>query len=205
MQKIVIVTEYLKHPPEDPFIIFHDWFESAKNAEGLHAHVMHLASVNYLGQPSLRTMMLHSVMNKAFLFFTNLQSRKSLEILDNPHIAICFYWPKEKRQVRIEGVASKAPDPLAEKAFQNRPTDHKMSIIASDQSRVLLNPADFEQKIAETAQKYGDDPIDRPKKWGGFAITPSRIEFWQEQPFWMHERLVYTDHQGEWSYAKLYP
>lgn len=199
------MTEYLKHPPEDPFIIFHDWLETAKIEEGLHAHVMHLASVNYLGQPSLRTMMLHSIMNKAFLFFTNLQSRKSLEILDNPHVAACFYWPTTKRQIRVEGLASKVPNTIADKAFQNRPTDHKMNIIASDQSRVLLNLADFEQKIAETAQKYGDDPIDRPEKWGGFAITPNRIEFWQEQPFWMHERLVYTDHQGEWSHSKLYP
>lgn len=199
------MSDFLKHPPEDPFIIFDEWHKQAFAEEGIHANVMSLASVNYLGQPSLRVMMLNKVINHTFVFFTNMESRKALEILDNPHVALSFFWPTLKRQIRVEGVASKVADDVSDKVFANRPQDHQINIIASEQSRLLSDTSELEQKMAEIACTYGEDAIPRPPKWGGFAITPSRIEFWQEQPFWMHERVVYTDYQGEWSYSRLYP
>ncbi|MDP2193767.1 MAG: pyridoxal 5'-phosphate synthase, partial [Alphaproteobacteria bacterium] len=162
------MTEYLKHPPQDPFIIFDNWYKHAQDTEGRQAHVMYLASVNYLGQPSVRAMMLHSISNKAFLFFTNLNSRKSIEILDNPHVAICFYWPSSNRHVRIEGVSTKVPDQMADKVFQLRPIEHQMNIVASEQSKVMHDAHDLELSIAQVAHQYGDDPIERPAKWGGY-------------------------------------
>lgn len=196
---------YYEHPPENPFIMFKDWHKKALISDERMANTMALSSVNYLGQPSLRMMMLSMLHNQSFVFFTNMESRKSAEILDNPNVALCFYWPKASRQVRIEGTACKVLPELADKAFSERPLEHQLSILSSAQSRVLENMSELEQKTAQIAMEKGDSIIDRPANWNGFAISPNRIEFWEEKPFWMHERLVYTDYQGEWSSSRLYP
>lgn len=196
---------YYKYPPENPFIIFQEWHQDAKEKEGVLSQAMSLATVNYLGQPSIRMMMLHSIHNQSFVFFTNMESRKTAEILDNPNVSLCFFWPQDKRQVRVEGSAFKVSNELADKAFEERPLEHKINILTSPQSRRMENMTDLEQKTAEMSLNLDEDHIQRPGVWNGFAVTPSRIEFWQEKPFWMHERLVYTDYQGEWSFSRLYP
>ncbi|CAO5675536.1 MAG: Pyridoxine/pyridoxamine 5'-phosphate oxidase [Holosporales bacterium] len=192
-------------PPFDPFVLFSKWYEDTKSINALEANTFSLGTINYLGQPSLRMMMLHMIYNHSFVFFTNLESRKALEIVDNPNVALCFNWPSTKQQIRIEGTAFKAPKDLSDKAFSSRPLEHQVNIVASEQSRPLEDLSILEQRVAKIALEYGDDPIKRPPNWGGFAVSPSRIEFWQEKPFWMHERIVYTDYQGEWSISRLYP
>ncbi|CAO5681895.1 MAG: Pyridoxine/pyridoxamine 5'-phosphate oxidase [Holosporales bacterium] len=199
------MTHYFKNPPENPFVIFNDWFEKAQEQEIDYARSFALSTVNYLGQPSIRMMMLNELYNQSFVFFTNMESRKALEILDNPNVSLCFYWPKSRQQVRIEGAAFRVGCDVNDKAFAQRPLEHQINILVSPQSRHLENMADLELKTAEMAMELGDDSIERPAYWGGFAVTPSRIEFWEEKPFWMHERLVYTDYQGEWSNNKVYP
>jgi pyridoxamine 5'-phosphate oxidase len=194
-----------KNPPESPFIVFQEWHRKAKEVEGIMANTMTLSTVNYLGQPSIRMMMLNMIHNQSFVFFTNMESRKAAEILDNPNVALCFYWPNCKRQVRVEGTAFKVSSELADKVFDERPLEHKLNILISPQSRLMENISDLEQKTAELSAQMDESNIKRPPNWHGFAITPSRMEFWQEQPFWMHERLVYTDYQGEWSFSRLYP
>lgn len=199
------MTHYFKNPPENPFVIFNDWFEKAQEQETDYARSFALSTVNYLGQPSIRMMMLNELYNQSFVFFTNMESRKALEIIDNPNVCLCFYWPKARQQVRIEGAAFRVGCDVNDKAFAQRPLEHQINILVSPQSRHLENMADLESKTAEMAMELGDDSIQRPPYWGGFAVTPSRIEFWEEKPFWMHERLVYTDYQGEWSHNKVYP
>ena len=194
-----------KTPPQDPFLFFNMWYENIQEIDPLEANTFSLATVNYLGQPSLRMMMLNMVYNHSFIFFTNVESRKALEIIDNPNVSLCFNWPKAKRQIRIEGTAFKVSSDLADKAFSKRPVEHQMNIIASEQSRLLEDMSVLEQRTATVAMEYGDGPIKRPHTWSGFAVSPNRIEFWEEKPFWMHERLVYTDYQGEWSFSRLYP
>lgn len=199
------MSSYFKHPAHNPFIIFNDWFEKAQTTEGIMARAMSVASVNYLGQPSVRMMMLDKVYNQSFVFFTNMESRKAIEILDNPNVSLCFYWPNNKQQVRIEGTAFKTANELSDLAFANRPLDHQINILASSQSRLLHDMSILEQKTANIAMMQDEDALQRPAYWSGFSVTPNRIEFWEEKPFWMHERLVYTDYQGEWSYSRLYP
>lgn len=194
-----------KNPPENPFIVFQEWHRKAKETDGIMANTMALSTVNYLGQPSLRMMMLNMLHNQSFVFFTNMESRKAAEILDNPNVALCFYWPNCKRQVRVEGTAFKVSSEIADKAFDERPLEHKLNILISPQSRLMENISDLEQKTAELSTQLDEGNIKRPPNWHGFAITPNRMEFWKEQPFWMHERLVYTDYQGEWSFSRLYP
>ncbi|MBP9753122.1 MAG: pyridoxamine 5'-phosphate oxidase [Proteobacteria bacterium] len=194
-----------RSPPYDPFVLYSEWHEEIKKNNPIEANTMAVATVNYLGQPSLRMMMLYMIYNHSFVFFTNMESRKALEIIDNPNVALCFNWSSTKQQVRIEGTAFKVPGELSDKAFQARPLEHQMNIVASEQSRHLEDVSILEQRVAKVALEYGDEPIKRPANWGGFAVSPSRIEFWEEKPFWMHERIVYTDYQGEWSISRLYP
>jgi pyridoxamine 5'-phosphate oxidase len=200
-----LIMHFYKTPPSDPFIIFNTWYQEVSKIDPLEARTVSLATVNYLGQPSLRMMVLYDVINHSFVFFTNMESRKALEIIDNPNVALCFNWPKTKQQVRIEGTAFKVSNELCDKAFATRPEDHQINILSSPQSRLLEDISILEQKVASVAIAYGDQPIPRPAVWGGFAVSPNRLEFWEEKPFWMHERLVYTDYQGEWSISKLYP
>ena len=170
------------------------------------SNAMSLATVDADGMPDVRIVLLKEVTPAGFVFFTNLESEKGQQLKANPVAAMGFHWKSLRRQVRIRGTVERVTDAEADEYFATRAAQSRISAIASDQSRPLPDRAAFEQRIAELSEVYGDGPdIPRPEFWGGFRLTPTEIEFWQDQAFRMHDRLRFTRKGDGWETGRLYP
>ena len=191
--------------PDSPIDLFNVWFQDAAREEINDPNAMALASVDSSGHPSVRIVLLKGFNDDHFVFFTNYESRKGGEILNNAAVALCFHWKSLKRQVRVEGVAIPVSDAEADSYFASRPTGSQIGAWASQQSRPLENRDVLEQRLAYYSIKFGDEPIPRPAYWSGFRVNPDRIEFWQEQPFRLHDRIQYDKIDGNWMHTRLYP
>jgi pyridoxamine 5'-phosphate oxidase len=153
----------------------------------------------------LRAVLLKGFDERGFVFYTNLESRKSLELYENPRAALSFHWKSLRRQVRIEGVAREIGEEEADAYFATRPRDSQVGAWASDQSRPLASRALLEARFAELDRRFGEGPVPRPNFWSGFRIAPERIEFWQERPSRLHDRLLFTRAGSGWRRQRLYP
>lgn len=192
-------------PPEDPILLFNEWFQHAGEKELSDPNAMALATVNAYGQPSVRIVLLKGITDGQFVFFTNLESRKGHDIKANQSVALCFHWKSTHRQVRIEGQAIPVSETEADAYFSTRPVGSQIGAWASKQSQPLSDRGQLEEALAAYSLKFGDDDVPRPPHWSGFRIIPQEIEFWEEQPFRLHDRLVYTRNGPSWITKKLYP
>jgi pyridoxamine 5'-phosphate oxidase len=191
---------------DDPIAFFTEWMAEARANELNDSNAMSLATVDADGMPDVRIVLLKEISAAGFSFFTNLESQKGRQLAENPRAALCLHWKSLRRQVRIRGNISRVSDGEADTYFASRAAQSRISAIASDQSRPLLDRSVFEQRIAEVSEIYGDDPdIPRPEFWGGFRLVPTEIEFWQDQAFRMHDRLRYTRKAKGWTTTRLYP
>ena len=188
----------------EPFAPFARWLEDAWKLEE-NAHATILATVDAAGRPSARAVLLKGFDERGFVFYTNLESRKAAEIFANPQAALCFLWKSNKRQVRIEGRAEPATDREADEYFASRPRDSQIGAWASEQSRVLNSRAEIEARVAEFTRRFGDAIVERPPYWSGFRVIPERIEFWQERPARLHDRLLFIREDRGWRRERLYP
>jgi pyridoxamine 5'-phosphate oxidase len=190
---------------DEPSAPFARWFALAAKGEKL-AETMMLATVNRDGVPSLRAVLLKGVDGRGFVFYTNLESRKAEELSGNPHAALCFHWKSLARQVRIEGTVGLVSDDEADAYFATRQRDSQIGAWASEQSRPLASRAALERRFADFARQYAERPaVPRPATWSGFRVTPRRIEFWQEQPFRLHDRVVFVRDGDAWRKQRLFP
>jgi pyridoxamine 5'-phosphate oxidase len=189
---------------DEPFEPFARWFELAQRNEPL-AETMTLATANRDGLPSLRAVLLKGADRRGFVFYTNLESRKADELFHNPHAALCFHWKSLARQIRVEGTVSPVAEDEADAYFATRQRDSQIGAWASDQSRPLASRAALEQRFAMFARQYADEPVPRPANWSGFRVTPRLIEFWQEQPFRLHDRVVFVRDDKTWRKERLFP
>jgi pyridoxamine 5'-phosphate oxidase len=189
----------------EPFRLFDAWFQDARAKELNDPEAMTLATVGADGMPSARMVLLKDVGLRGFVFYTNYESRKGEQLLAHPQAALCFHWKSLRRSVRVEGMVEKTTPEEADAYFASRPRSSQIGAWASDQSRPLEGRFALEARVAKFTAKFGVGPIPRPPHWSGFRISPSRIEFWEDRPFRLHDRLVYTREAEGWATTKLYP
>lgn len=190
----------------DPIIQFKTWFDQAVNAGIIFPNAMTLATSDKNSIPSARILLLKSYDKKGFVFYTNSNSRKGTEILENPYGAICFWWDKLQRQVRIEGVISLISQDEAETYFKTRPRGSRIGAWCSDQSKVIGSREKLEDEYAKYDKKYDGRDIPKPEYWNGYNLNPLSIEFWQGREDRLHDRFRYRlDQTGNWIIERLAP
>ncbi len=191
---------------QNPIRQFESWFDEALRAEVLEANAMTLSTVTEEGKPSARIVLLKGIEQNRFLFFTNYQSQKGKELLNNPACALTFFWPELERQVRIEGIASRLDDKASENYFQSRPRGSQIGAWASPQSVIIKDRALLEDRTKALELKFkGKDVLPKPHQWGGFSVEPLEIEFWQGRPNRLHDRIVYYQIDNSWVIHRLAP
>jgi pyridoxamine 5'-phosphate oxidase len=190
----------------DPFARFQDWMTEAWRHEPDDANAMTLATATPDGTPSARIVLLKGADARGFVFYTNLESRKGEELAANSRAALLFHWKPLGRQIRIEGRVEHVTDAEADAYYATRARISRLGAWASDQSRVLPDRAELERRLAAYEARYPGEDIPRPPNWSGFRIVPARFEFWQNMPFRLHDRTVYTKAaNGGWTLGKLFP
>ncbi len=195
------VESILSNPVEQ----FKLWFQEAINAGVDEPTAMFLATTGKDSQPAARIVLLKGVDEKGFDFFTNYQSRKGLQIAENPKVAATFFWKELERQVRIEGVVEKLDGAESDEYFNSRPAESRFSAAASPQSQVIPDRNFLEKKITGLKEMFSVEELKRPEHWGGYKLKPHRIEFWQGRENRLHDRLVYAISDGNWFIERLAP
>ena len=190
----------------NPFIQFHQWHGLAMERE-VKANAMTLATVSAHGQPSIRTVALAEFdQDLGFVFYTDYTSQKANEMAHNPKVALLFYWPNLYRQVRINGVAAKTSAAISDKYFYQRAKEKQLSAILSHQSAILPDVDELRNLYAQKAEHLMDLEIERPETWGGYAIKPTRFEFWLGSEVRLHTRTVFEqDARGVWISYHIQP
>ncbi len=194
-------------PPPDPFSLFAAWFAEATAQEPADPNAMILATVGEDGFPSARAMLMKSYDSDGFVFYTNQESRKSDQIRNTNKVGLCFFWKSLYRQIHIEGIAEPVSGAESDAYFATRPRASQIGAWASQQSRPVESREAFETLINQMEERFKDLPVPRPPHWGGYRVTPLRIEFWRGHEFRLHDRVAYTRASTEapWSIQRLFP
>jgi pyridoxamine 5'-phosphate oxidase len=193
-----------KNVLSNPIEQFKVWFEEAQNAQIHEPNAMFLATVHQ-NKPSGRVVLLKGIELENFVFFTNYNSRKGKEILENQHVSLTFLWVELERQVRIEGIATKADESYSTHYFHSRPRKSQLGAIASPQSQKIENRDVLEKQFEEFEKKYENQEIPKPEDWGGYFVKPSLIEFWQGRRSRLHDRILYENIDNLWQISRLAP
>lgn len=189
----------------EPYRLFAEWLAEAEKSEPNDPNATALATVDPDGMPNVRMVLLKGFDEDGFVFYTNFDSTKGGEILATMKAAMCFHWKSLRRQVRVRGPVEKVSDAEAEAYFASRPRGSRIGAWASKQSRPLESRFALEKAVAEYTAKYAVGEIPRPPYWSGFRIRPVSIEFWQDKPFRLHDRLVFSRSDSGWETERLYP
>jgi pyridoxamine 5'-phosphate oxidase len=189
----------------EPYALFERWLAEAEKNEPNDPNAMALATVDEAGLPDVRMVLLKGHDPRGFVFYTNFESDKGRELLSSMKAALCFHWKSLRRQVRVRGQVEKVEDAEADAYFKSRPRGSRLGAWASKQSRPLESRYALEKAVAEYTAKYAIGEIPRPPYWSGFRILPQRFEFWQDKPFRLHDRLVFTKAGDKWETERLYP
>lgn len=190
----------------DPIQQFATWFQEALDAQITEPNAMTLATANASGRPVARTVLLKDFDNEGFVFYTNYESRKAADLKANPQACLLFTWLDLERQVCIEGTVQKVAESESLAYFQSRPKGSQIGAWASPQSRVIPSREILEKNMEQLTAQYAEvDVLPLPEHWGGFRVSPQRIEFWQGRSSRLHDRIVYTREGQAWTIERLAP
>jgi pyridoxamine 5'-phosphate oxidase len=189
---------------KNPFQQFKAWFNEAVESEIDEVNAFTLATCSNEGKPSARIVLLKDATDFGFTFFTNYNSKKGIEILNNPNAAICFFWKELERQIRIEGTIVKASVQESEAYFKSRPIGSQLGAWASPQSSTILDRSILENNLKHYASMYQND-VPKPEHWGGYTLIPNYFEFWQGRSSRLHDRIAYEFKNDEWLISRLAP
>lgn len=194
-----------KNVAPHPIDQFNQWLDEALKAKVSEPTAMHLSTASQEGKPSGRIVLLKDTKDEGFTFYTNYESRKAVELEENPYACITFFWIELQRQVRVHGKVKKVSDQTSEAYFSSRPRGSQISATVSPQSREVLNRQVLEDKVAEATAYYESKEVERPLYWGGYLLVPSEVEFWQGRASRLHDRVLYKGGGNEWIITRLAP
>lgn len=189
----------------DPLVLFERWFSEVLTTANPDPTAMHLATVDSQGHPDIRVVLLKEIKDGKFTFFTNYLSTKAQQMEGNPNVAVNFYWPEMARQVRIRGAVEKIPPAESDAYFATRPLKAQFSALISEQSQVIPDLENLELKLNDLINQYGQEPVIRPRHWGGYRLAPAEFEFWQGRDNRLHDRYRYQRISGGWQILRLAP
>ena len=190
---------------ENPFEQYAKWFEEAVGSQLLDPYAMSLSTVNSDGQPSTRIVYLRDIIDEGFVFYTNYNSQKAQDLEQNSKAALNFLYRELDRQIRVEGIVKRVSTEISDAYFAKRPRESQIGAWASDQSAVLKDRNELESKVEHFKKKFEGSEVSRPPHWGGFVLSPSKIEFWQGRPSRLHDRIVYMKNGSDWKIKRLSP
>lgn len=193
---------------ENPLDLFHEWFTLAKQTEISDANAMSLATIDNDGMPNVRILLLKDYSNDGFTFFTNYHSTKGQELEKNPVAALCFHWKSQMKQVRLQGTIVQCTPESADSYFYSRARQSQIGSWVSLQSETLENRDVMVNSYHAYCEKFADtDIIPRPAHWGGYLLVPTRIEFWRNGAYRLHDRLIFTrpNPESAWETHLIYP
>lgn len=192
--------------PGNPLLLFDRWLQEAIDARVNEPTAVIVGTVSADGKPSTRTVLLKGLSDGKFIFYTNYDSRKGNQLAHNPFISLSFVWHELERQVHIEGKATKVSPKESDEYFLQRPYKSRIGARISPQSRPIASRMQLIRSFVQEAARWIGKEVERPENWGGYAVTPTRMEFWQGRPNRLHDRFLYTlESKGSWEISRLAP
>jgi pyridoxamine 5'-phosphate oxidase len=191
--------------PENPFLVFRKWYDQAKEVNIYEPNAFALATIGKNNMPAARMLLLKDVQDNGFSFFTNYESRKAIELQQNPQASMVFFWSELERQVRISGHVEKLSKEASDKYFQTRPAGSRLGAWASPQSKIIDNREWLIERHNEFRERFKHGEIPRPENWGGFILKPVTIEFWQGRLNRLHDRIEFLNEANSWKIRRLAP
>lgn len=193
------------HLTADPSELFARWFASALEADLVEPQAFILATADRDSRPSARTVLMRGTSRRGIVFYTNYESRKGVELQDNPRAAGVFLWLPLHRQVRVEGRVKKVSGEQSDAYFRSRPPGSRLSAVVSPQSQAVSDRAWLEERMEELRRRHPDGEVPRPSGWGGYIIETDCYEFWQGRPSRFHDRFEYRLGHDGWTVQRLAP
>lgn len=188
----------------DPILLFHEWLRNAVNKEQAESNAFALSTVNEELQTSSRILYLKELIGDDFIFYTNYNSSKGSNLAIQPKASMLFFWPGLQQQIRVEGSCVKVDETLSDIYFESRPRGSQLGAWASNQSEILETRKALEDRLIALDEKYPTE-VPRPPHWGGYKLTPTKIEFWQGRPSRLHDRIVFERKDDQWIIYRLNP